>query len=132
MNKKQMVVLWLMVLVLSMAAVYEGTETHDTFVGTGVPVLLIGSTLLYQFRDRSSVQRISTDRLLSVVVGLLLIQTLLILNQNRSLKRSESHIEDVANYLGDINTRLSDVDDSISDIKSVLDDVDSDVQALQR
>lgn len=105
MNKRQMVVLWISVLLLSAAAVIQGAEADDLFMAIAVPVVLIGGTLIYHFREKKQAEpRSPTRKLLTAVVGMLLVQTLLIFAQARELGRANAKLQRAASYLD--STRL--------------------------
>jgi len=119
MNKKQMVVLWVLILLLSIAAIVEGVQTDDALVGLGGPTLLIGVTLIYQFRDkRVSPPLARTKQLLLSAVGLLLVQTLLLFAQGRELQRTKASVQHVEDYLGTIQSDVSTLQSDVSDIET--------------
>ena len=119
MNKKQMGVLWVLILLLSIAAIVEGVQTDDALVGLGGPALLIGVTLIYQFRDkRVSPPLARTKQLLLSAVGLLLVQTLLLFAQGRELQRTKASVQHVEDYLGTIQSDVSTLQSDVSDIET--------------
>jgi hypothetical protein len=71
MNKKQTVVLWICVLLISLILVGDGIDTHDTLEAAACPVILIGGAMLYQFRDRGTAQPLNkTERAATVLIAL--------------------------------------------------------------
>jgi hypothetical protein len=131
MNKKQMVVLWVVMLLLSIAAIVEGVQTDDALIGLGGPSLLIGVTLMYQFRDkRVSPSLARTKQLLLAVVGLLLVQTLLLFAQGRELRRSRASVQHMEDYLDSISTDVSTIQSDVSTLQTDVSDIETNVANL--
>jgi peptidoglycan hydrolase CwlO-like protein len=133
MNKKQMVVLWAMILLLSIAAIVEGSQTDDVLIGLGGPALLIGVTLLYQFRDKSvSPPLTRTKQLLLVVVGLLLVQTLLVFAEGRQLRQAKASVQHLEGYLDSISTDVSTIQSDVSTLQTDVSEIETNVGNLER
>ena len=133
MNKKQMVVLWVLILLLSIAAIAEGVQTDDALVWLGGPALLIGVTLIYQFRDkRVSPPLARTKQLLLSAVGLLLVQTLLLFAQGRELRRTKASVQHMEDYLDSINTDVGTIQSDVSTLQTDVSDIETNVGNLER
>jgi hypothetical protein len=122
MNKKQMVVLWLMVLSLSLAGVVAGIARDDILLTIGVPVVLFGMMLLYQFRDRNKpISSNRLQRLLLTAVSLLAIQTVLMglqASEIRRFKRVESYVDGIQANISSIESHVSDMQRDVDAIES--------------
>lgn len=117
MNRKQMVVVWIMAVLFSAALVDEGQHMNSSLVMLGGPVLTLGATLIYQFRDKSAAPRsIETTHLVWVVAGLLFLQTLLAWSTGKKLENVESSIDNLGGHLELIQSDVSSIEGNTSNL----------------
>jgi len=120
MNKRQMIILWVVVLLLSAIAFVQGDRERDRrFIRFGIPIILIGGTLIYQFRDKDQRNApIRTKNILTILVVITLFQTVLLLAQTRELSRTYSKLDDAASSLDDIQSNTTEIESETSSIES--------------
>ena len=123
MNKKQMVVLWMMVILISVAAAVDGKD--ESLIGLGVPVILIGTMLLFQVRDKG--KKIIGSRMhqmLLGIIGLLVLQSVLMVGQGRELQRMKR-------YMSNVESATSQTEQNTSEIKSDVSTTESNTSDLR-
>lgn len=133
MNRKQMIVLWIMALLLSLTAFLAGIDAKDPFLAIWVPVILLGTLVLYQVRDRTMESKTPTQmqKPLLVVIGLLLLQSLIMLNQQRSIRKELTEIKVITSSVDDIQSDVRDIQSDVSTIQTDVSTIESNTSALQ-
>ena len=119
MNKKQLVVLWAVVVLLSIGIAAKGIEENDILLAIAGPTLLLGGMLIYQFRDKSATPREpNTKHLLWALAGLLLLQPFSTWANGRELKHLNATVEEMQERVDGLHSDLSNIESETSDIKS--------------
>ena len=78
MNSKQIAVLWVMAVLISLVSFAHGERTGNEFYNLVVPILLIGGMLVFQFGDKKEAEGRNTSAGRLGVVLLALNTTLLV------------------------------------------------------
>jgi cell division protein FtsL len=126
MNRKQQIVLWVTAIILSITSAYHGVQEESLFYGVAVPVLILGTVLTIQLRDRrpqgNSRDAPSSDRRNALVIALLLMNGLLVYQTQMQ--------EETERSVGSMESSVSDLESSLSGLQSTVSDLSKDVSAL--
>jgi hypothetical protein len=131
MNRKQMITLWLMAIALSLVSLAHGLDKGDLFYTFVLPIVLMGGTLLYQLRDRSSSGKSTAEgkvtRLLLLLIGANLLLSAYLLRRGVGIEES---VADIWSQTYTIHSQTSSLESDIASVASALEDLRSDVSVL--
>ncbi len=126
MNKKQMFIVWLMAMSLTVVSISYALQLNNSqyylfsklLFGICLPILFIGSVLIYQFRNKEKVPSMTSlgTSKLSIWILIVLFLQLVLLQQNTS-----STQRDVSNIEVEVSSLEISMDSIQSDIRSLED-----------
>lgn len=117
MNRKQLVVLWAMAVILSAASIYHALNYESVFYLVPVPVLLCGAVLLIQFRNPTSRDNSGAGANSKVAIALLVVMNGLLIHQFQAQGDLEGSLSTLESRASGVESELSEVQSSLGELE---------------
>ena len=134
MNRKQMVVLWIAVLWFSFVSIGYGIDPRgapkNLFYLLILPVILIGSLLIYQFRNKDKPPKAPTSmipKLLVLILAAFIIQVFFVYQTTKWTGLIQGDILSIEYDINTIQSDISSVESEVSSIQYDVDDIQSNI-----
>lgn len=132
MNRKQMIVLWIAVVLISMLAFIDGMDRNRPLEAFGAPIVLISGAAIYSFRTPRASSGGDAEfgrRLLMLIVAL---QAASVLGGAVQVSAIRSDLDDLSNAVSEVENTTRDVESSVSSIETEVESMKQDVEATHR
>lgn len=127
MNKKQMRVLWIMAVLISLISLGYGLDENDPVL-VSVPVILIGGVLIYEFRDKDKSDDgtpLTTSKLLFLIWAILAFQAMFLMAQYRTGRSVWKEVHAIEGDVSSMEGNLSNIESNVSEIQNDVSNIET-------